>query len=80
MSLFVGNLSKYVRYDDIDRDFNDVGPCKVQLKVSVSCNSAPCSVESPSLLCLFAKPSQPFPSQPAYKPAFIALPPSVAID
>jgi RNA recognition motif-containing protein len=33
-SLFVGNLSKYVKYDDIAKEFEAKGPCKIQLKVS----------------------------------------------
>ena len=34
MSLFVGNLSRNVRYDELQEAFGGCGPCKIQKKVS----------------------------------------------
>lgn len=34
MSLFVGNLSRNVRYDELQEVFGACGPCKIQKKVS----------------------------------------------
>ena len=34
MSLFIGNLSKSVTFNDIKDEFSAIGPCKIQKKVS----------------------------------------------
>ena len=36
MSLFVGNLSRYVSLEELKKEFEAKGPCKIQLKVSAS--------------------------------------------
>jgi len=42
MSLFVGNLSKFVKFDEIESEFTSIGPCKVQLKVSTPLHALRC--------------------------------------
>ena len=40
MSLFVGNLSKNVTYDQLRDVFEEYGPCKVEKKVSLHRSTA----------------------------------------
>jgi RNA recognition motif-containing protein len=32
--LFIGNLSRYVKYEDLRDEFEAKGPCKVRIRVS----------------------------------------------
>ena len=40
MSLFVGNLSKNVRYEELKTIFGEHGKCKIEKKVSTYTNSS----------------------------------------
>jgi RNA recognition motif-containing protein len=36
MSLFVGNISRNLRVEDLEEEFDKIGPCTVNFKVLIS--------------------------------------------
>ena len=39
MSLFVGNISRNIRAEDLEEEFDKIGPCTVNFKVTILSNS-----------------------------------------